>query len=130
MKLYLKQWYIHKMYNWGWRELDNYERIFENFEIISEEETDKKRVGYLLSYTEKAIKIIYANYNNEIRTKYIPISGLVVIDEHATTLTQCLLYKKLNRRDQKQKSLLLVKEFLKYANTWKSGYILDQTKYN
>lgn len=130
MKLYLKQWYIHKKYNWGWRELDNYERIFENFEIISEEETDKKRVGYLLTYTEKAIKIVYVNYNNEIRTKYIPISGLVVIDEHASTLAQCLLYRKMNRRDMRKKSELIVREFLKQANRWYSGYLMEKDKYN
>lgn len=130
MRLYLKQWYIHKIYNWSWKELENYERIFENFEIISEEETDNKRVGYLLTYTENAIKIVYVNYKNEFRTKYIPLTAVCVIDEKATELTQCLLYKKFNRRDQKQKSLLVVKEFLKYANTWNCEYILDKTKYN
>lgn len=130
MRLYLKQWYIHKMYGWRWEELENYERIFENFEIISDYETNNKRVGYLLAYTEKALKVLYIDYKNEIKTRYIPISAVCVIDESASMLTQCLLYKKLNRKDQKEKTVMIVKEYLKHASVWYDGYLLDNKKYN
>lgn len=131
MKFYLKKWFIHKTFDWSRERLENYEAIFDNFEIVSYEESDaKKVVGYLLAYNEKAIKIIYINHKGEIRTKYIPISAVVVIDEKASMLTQCLLYKKQNRKDQKEKTILLVKEALKYAPTWFDGFILNPQRYS
>lgn len=129
MRLYLKQWYIHKEYGWSWKELENFEKIFKNFEIITDEDTDNKRVGYLISYTDKSVKIIYVNKNGETRTKYIPICAIAVVDSRASQLTQCLLYKKLNDKAQKEHSNLLVKECLKYATTWFDGYVLDRNKY-
>lgn len=129
MRFILKQWYIRKAFGLEWKELQNYEMIFENFEVISEKDTENKRVGYLLTYNEKAIKIVYVNYKNEIRTKYIPISALAVVDDGASMLTQCLLYQKLNRKDQKEKCEQIVRECLKHASRWNDGYKMDNTLY-
>ena len=129
MRLYLKQRYIHKEYGWSWKELENFEKIFENFEIITDEDSDNKRVGYLLAYTDKSVKIIYVDKNGDTRTKYIPISAIAVVDSKASLLTQCLLYRKLNDKKQQEHSNILVKECLKYATTWCNGYVLDRNKY-
>ena len=131
MKFILKQWYIHKMYGWKWERLDNFEEVFNNFEIVSfgESKADKI-VGYLLAYTDNALKVVFIDYKGTIKTRYIPIAAVAVVDDSASTLTQCLLYKKLNRRDQKDKSKLLVKELLKQAPTWYNGYDLNPERYN
>lgn len=129
MKLLLKKWYIKATTNCSWEELVDCNYIFDRFEIISWGDTNKQRVGYLNAYTEKAVKVAYVDYLGIVKTKYVPLAALVVVDDTNVLAEQFDDYNVMCKKENNDLCIKVVKDALRTAPTWANGYILNTRQY-